>query len=56
MENHRLRPEEEHEGPLWKHPYLIYIALTAALFLFLLLIGWLAWNNGWIPNRGTVNS
>ena len=47
-----LKREEEHTGPIWKHPYMIYVSLTAALFLFLLFAAWLAWTNGWIPSRG----
>jgi hypothetical protein len=47
-----LKPEQEHEGPLWKHPYLAYILLTLVLFIFLLIIGWLALDQGWIPSRG----
>ncbi len=44
--------EPEFEGSIWKHPYFIYIYLTAALALFLAFIGWMALENGWIPNRG----
>lgn len=44
--------EPEHEGSIWKHPYMIYIVLTAVLFSGLLFIGWLAYENGWIPDRG----
>jgi hypothetical protein len=47
------KPEEEHQGPIWKHPYLLYILLTAFLFLFLIFMGWLALKWEWIPNRGT---
>jgi len=43
--------EPEHVGPLWKHPYLVYIYLTALLFSLLLFIAWMAWENGWIPSR-----
>lgn len=49
-----LKPEEEHTGSIWKHPYMIYVALTLILFVLLVVVGWLAWTNGWIPNRGTV--
>lgn len=45
-------PEPEWEGSWWKHPYILYILLTAVLFLFLVGMGWLAWTQGWIPNRG----
>jgi hypothetical protein len=44
--------QPEHEGSIWKHPYLIYILLTIVLFFILLGIGWLAWTQGWIPSRG----
>lgn len=56
MTNPTLKNEEEHQGPIWKHPYLLYVLLTVVLFLFLLGMGWLALENGWIPNRGTVSS
>lgn len=46
-------PEREHTGPIWKHPYVLYILLTVVLFLLLLFLTWLAMENGWIPNRGT---
>lgn len=45
------KPEPEHKGSIWKHPYLLYVAATAGLFGFLLLAAWLAWSNGWIPTR-----
>ena len=46
--------EKEHEGSIWTHPYMIYILLTAVLFLVLVGLGYAAWVNHWIPNRGTV--
>jgi hypothetical protein len=46
------RHEAEHQGPIWKHPYMIYIMLTAALFGFLVLMAYLALKNNWIPSRG----
>ena len=49
------RVEAEHQGPIWKHPYMAYVLLTAVLFVFLLGMGWLAWSNGWIPNRRIGN-
>lgn len=45
------RPEREHTGSIWTHPYMIYILLTAALFVLLVFLGWLALTNGWIPQR-----
>ncbi len=51
-ESQPLTPrEEEWRGPLWKHPFFLYVALTGALFLFLLVMGWLAWTQDWIPHR-----
>jgi hypothetical protein len=51
-EKQRPRPNEpEHTGPIWKHPYMLYAALTAVLFVFILLMGKLALEQGWIPNR-----
>jgi hypothetical protein len=47
--------EPEHQGPVWTHPYFLYIVLTAVLFLGLLFIGWLAWENGWVPSRPIGN-
>lgn len=46
-----LRPEEEYSGPIWKHPYLLYILLTAVLFTGLMSVAWLALENDWIPKR-----
>ena len=46
-----LKREEEHEGPIWKHPYMLYIVLTVCLFALLLFIAWIAWSNDWIPHR-----
>jgi hypothetical protein len=48
------KPEAEHTGPIWKHPYLVYVIITLLLFGFLVLMGWLAIHEGWLPNRGTV--
>ena len=44
--------EPEWTGSWWKHPYVLYIVLVTALFLGLILAGYLALQNGWIPNRG----
>jgi hypothetical protein len=49
MENQRREPE--HRGSLWKHPYMVYVWLTAILFAFLIFMGWLAVQNDWIPRR-----
>ncbi len=44
-------PEREHEGSIWKHPYMIYILITAVLFVFLVVAGTLALNGTWLPQR-----
>jgi hypothetical protein len=44
------RPPEQIPG--WKNPYVLYILLTLGLFAFLVVMGYLALQNGWIPNRG----
>jgi hypothetical protein len=44
--------EPEFRGPFWKHPVFLYLLLTGVLFLFLLGMGWLALDQGWIPDRG----
>lgn len=44
--------EKEHEGPIWKHPYVLYVLLTMVLFFFLIAMAWLAWTQNWIPSRG----
>jgi hypothetical protein len=51
MATQPIKPEPEHEGSIWTHPYLLYILLTAALFLGLVFFGWLAYENGWVPSR-----
>ena len=47
-----LEREPEHRGSLWTHPYMLYVLLTMVLFVVLLILGWLAVSNDWIPNRG----
>lgn len=54
MKKQKLKTELETHTTIWKHPYFVYILLTTALFLFLLLISWIAWTNGWIPDRGKM--
>lgn len=54
MKKPKIKTELEKNASIWKHPYFVYILLTAALFLFLLLISWIAWINGWIPDRGKM--
>jgi len=46
--------EKEFEGPIWKHPYMVYIWLTMILFTVLLIVTWIAFSSGMIPNRGGV--
>lgn len=48
----KLSPEPEHVGSIWTHPYMLYIVLTILLFAVLIVAGWLAFTNGWIPSRG----
>lgn len=43
--------EKEWTGPLWKHPYMLYLLLTALLFALLLGIGAFALQNDLIPRR-----
>ena len=38
--------------PGWKNPYVLYIVLTLGLFFFLVLMAYVAFTQGWIPNRG----
>ncbi len=43
--------ETEHKGPIWTHPYMIYVVLTAILFAFIVGMGYVAVSNNWIPSR-----
>jgi hypothetical protein len=45
------RAPSEPDRPFWQHPYVIYIGLTCLLFGFLMLMGFLALENDWIPKR-----
>jgi hypothetical protein len=45
-----LKGEEEHKGSIWKHPYLLYVVITMALFAVLVIAARLALKNGWLPN------
>lgn len=53
----RHEPRHETEAPFTgsglKNPYLVYLLLMTVLFGLLILAAYLAWTNGWIPNRGT---
>ncbi len=40
------------EGLGKRHPYLWYLAIVGVLFVFLLIMGYLAISNGWLPDRG----
>ena len=40
------------EGLGQKHPYLVYLILTLALLGFLIFMGYMAIENGWLPDRG----
>ena len=46
-----VQHEAEFTGSGWKNPYVLYIILTTVLFLFLVLMGYLALQNDWIPHR-----
>ena len=50
MEKHPQKEPEQIQG--WKNPYVLYIVLTLGLFAFLVIMGYLAYTQGWIPNRG----
>jgi hypothetical protein len=47
------KPEREFEGPIWKHPYFVYIWLSMIPFTILLVAAWLALKNGWLPGSGS---
>lgn len=47
-----LQREPEHVGPIWTHPYMLYVLFTVPLFLLLIFLGLLALKSGWIPDRG----
>ena len=44
--------EPDQRGPWWSHPYAVYVGATILLFGFLILMGWLATVNDWLPQRG----
>ena len=51
--NEPASPEtKQGEGLGAKHPYLIYLGLVVVLFGFLIVMGYLALSNGWLPDRG----
>lgn len=50
-EKTRLAPEPEYRGSVWKHPYMLYVLLTMVLFVFLVVMAWLAISNDWLPKR-----
>lgn len=52
MDQNLRQKEKDWDGPAWKHPYMVYVLATLVLFVFLLLMGYLAVENEWIPNRG----
>jgi hypothetical protein len=49
VETHRVEKDWTDAG--WKHPYVLYLGGTIFLFGFLLLMGYLALDNDWIPKR-----
>jgi hypothetical protein len=50
-EGHPGQAEDWRDRGGWRHPYALYILGTATLFLFLLLMAYLALSNDWIPTR-----
>jgi hypothetical protein len=51
MAEERPKYEPEFTGPWWTHPYVVYIFLTVVLFGVLVLAGYLALKNNWLPVR-----
>jgi len=47
----QLRFEKEWNGPTWRHPYVIYIILTIALFATLVTVALIMKSAGWVPTR-----
>jgi hypothetical protein len=45
------RFEKEWTDAGWKHPFVLYLGGVVLLFGFLLLMGYLALENDWIPKR-----
>jgi hypothetical protein len=43
--------DPEFMGAWWTHPYVLYIFFTLILFGGLVLAGYLALKNGWLPNQ-----
>ncbi len=48
-----VQHEAQFTGSGWKNPYVLYILLTTALFLFLILMGAIALDQGWVPSRSS---
>lgn len=53
MKNDSRESETEWKGPAWKHPYVLYLLLTAGLFALVLLAALLALRSGVIPEAGS---
>jgi hypothetical protein len=51
MTGYKPEYEPEFEGKKGNHPYVWYLVLMTALLGFLVLMAYLAWTNGWIPQR-----
>lgn len=47
--------ESEKQTSVFAKIYLVYLLLTILLFGFLVFMGWLALEEGWIPSRGISN-
>lgn len=54
-ENVQDRPSQENiakeDSSVPRRVYLLYLGLTALLFVFLIIVGTLALNQGWLPSR-----
>ena len=54
--NMETEKEPEKQTSAFAKIYLVYLLLTILLFGFLVFMGWLALEEGWIPSRGISNS
>jgi hypothetical protein len=43
--------ENDWNGPVYRHPYFLYVWITFGLFIFLMVMGYLALKNDWVPTR-----
>ena len=47
----KYEPDWNWRTQFWKHPYFLFFVLNIVLLLFLVFMGWLAVESGWIPDR-----